>query len=316
MAITKKTPPRDLTTGFGTNSTSTGGRFYRKDGRPNLVRRGVPFFDRLSWYHTMLSMPHWKFWLVLCSVYLAINLLFADIYYHIGAEHLSGVLSGTPLENFAESFFFSAQTFTTVGYGRISPTGILASSVAAFEAFLGVLTFALASGLFYGRFSRPKAYLYFSDVALLAPFKEGKGLMFRTVPYKNNQLMDAEVKITLGMRVIEKGETRNVFYPLELEFSRITTLVMNWTIVHPITESSPLFGMTLQQMKDAGVELLVHLKAFDDVFANTVVARTSYTAHEFVDNARFKPMYHASPSGTTTILEVDVLNEFEPVAIK
>ena len=140
--------------------------------------------------------------------------------------------------------------------------------------------------------------------------------MFRTVPYKNNQLMDAEVKITLAMRVAENGQMRNVFYPLQLEFNKITTLVMNWTIVHPITENSPLYGLTLQQMKDAGVELLVYLKAYDDVFSNTVVARTSYTAHEFVDNARFKPMYYPSPEGTTTVLEVDTLNDYEPVGKK
>ncbi len=179
----------EVNTGFGTNSTSTGGRFINRDGRPNVIKRGVGILNRYSWYHTMLGMKAGKFLLLLFLIYITVNLFFAGIYYLIGINHLAGVNTGSPWKNFTEVFFFSAQTFTTVGYGRISPTGFMASAVSTFEAFLGLLSFAIATGLFYGRFSRPQAFLKFSSNALIAPFKEGTAFMFRLAPYKNNNLV-------------------------------------------------------------------------------------------------------------------------------
>ena len=172
-------------TGFGTNSSSTGGRFINRDGKPNVIKRGVGILDRYSWYHTMLGMKRGKFLSLLFLAYISVNLFFAGIYYLIGINHLAGVNTGSSLKNFTEVFFFSAQTFTTVGYGRISPTGFMASAVSTFEAFLGLLSFAIATGLFYGRFSRPQAFIRFSDNAIIAPFKDGTAFMFRLAPYKS-----------------------------------------------------------------------------------------------------------------------------------
>jgi inward rectifier potassium channel len=260
----------------------------------------------------MLALPRWKFWVALFIIYIIINLIFAIIYYIVGIEHLTGIHKGSAVNNFTEVFFFSAQTFTTFGYGRISPVGFVASVVATFEAFLGLLAFALASGLFFGRFAMPRSYLWFSDIALLSPYKDGKAFMFRTVSYKKNHLTDAEVKLTLGIRVKQdNGDVKNEFYPLKVEFEKVNALVLNWTIVHQINEESPLWGLTLEHLKEANAEVLVFLKAYDEVFANYIVARTSYAAVEFIDNAKFKPMFRPSSTGKATILNVDAINEFE-----
>lgn len=315
MATNKNNFTTELTTGFGERSTQSGGRFYRKDGKPNTVRKGINFFDQLSWYHTMISMPGWKFWLWLLIPYIIVNALFAFVYYSIGVEHLNGIERGSEWNNYIESFFFSFQTFTTVGYGHVSPSGMLTSSVAAFESFLGVLTLALAAGLFYGRFSRPRSFLRFSTIALIAPYKGGRALMFRTVPYKNNHLMDAEIKLTIGMKVMRNGEEKNEFYTLNVEFHKINALILNWTIVHPINENSPIFGMNLEELRQAKAELLVYLKAFDEGFANTVVARTSYTADEIIEGGKFRPMYEPSSTGDATLLHIDRLNDFDRVEL-
>ncbi len=128
--------------------------------------------------------------------------------------------------------------------------------------------------------------------------------------------MDAEVKLTLAMRVLRNGEIKNEFYPLNVEFSRINSLVLNWTIVHPINEESPMSGMSVEDLKLAKAEILVYLKAYDEGFANTVVARTSYTADEIVVGAKFKPMYRPSADGSSTVLQIDHLNEFEFIALQ
>jgi len=315
MAAQKKHFATELTTGFGERSTQSGGRFFRKDGKPNVVRKGIRFFDQLSWFHTMISMPGWKFWLWLVIPYIIVNAFFALIYYSIGISHLDGIEKGSEWHNYIESFFFSFQTFTTVGYGHVSPSGTLTSSVAAFESFLGVLTLALAAGLFYGRFSRPQSFLRFSDIALIAPYREGTALMFRTVPFKNNNLMEAEVKLTMAMRVMRNGEEKNEFYTLNVEFSKINALMLNWTIVHPIDENSPIYGMSLDELIAAKAEVFVYLKAFDEGFANTVIARTSYTTNEIIEGGKFKPMYERSSTGEATLLHIDRLNDYDKVKL-
>lgn len=315
MAVQKKNLHTELTTGFGERSTMSGGRFFQKDGKPNIVRKGLNFFDQLSWYHTMLEMPRWKFWLWLLIPYIVVNAVFASVYYSIGIDHLNGIEKGSDWHNYIECFFFSFQTFTTVGYGHVSPSGTLTSSVAAFESFLGVLTLALAAGVFYGRFSKPKSFLKFSDIALIAPYRDGKAFMFRTVAYKNNQLTDAEVKLLIAMKVKRNGEEKNEFYSLDVEFSKINSLVLNWTIVHPIDENSPMYGLSLEELKNVSAEVLVYLKAFDEGFANTVIARTSYTFDEVIEGAKFKPMYERSSGGKATLLHINKLNDYEKVKL-
>ena len=294
--------------GFGNNAS---GRFINKDGFPNVKRRGVNVFNKLSWYHTMLNLSSFRFLSYLVIAYIVVNLCFAFIYYLIGVEHLTGIDKSDPLNEFIDVFFFSSQTFTTVGYGRIAPVGFMASLVATFEAFLGLLTFAIATGLFYGRFSRPRAYLRFSDDTIIAPFQGTTALMFRLAPYKNNALTDAEVIVSTAIEVIENGIPKSNFYRLEIQMSKINTLALNWTVVHKIDENSPFFGFTEQDFKNTDIEIIVQVRAFDEVFSNTVVQRTSYVSEEIIFGAKFVPMYSPSKDNLSTILDLDKINEYQ-----
>lgn len=305
----------EINTGFGTNSSSTGGRFVNRDGRPNVIKKGVGILYRYSWYHTMLGMNRGKFLFLLFLCYISINLVFAGIYYLIGINHLAGVHSGSSFKNFTEVFFFSAQTFTTVGYGRISPVGFMASAVSTFEAFLGLLSFAIATGLFYGRFSRPRAFLRFSENAVIAPFKEGTAFMFRMAPYKNNNLSEVEVKLTLAITNEKDGKLTDEFFTLDLEFSKINGLSLSWTVVHPIGDKSPFYGLTKEDIAGMDMEIMVYIKAFDEVFSNNVVTRTSYISSEIVWGAKFKMMYYPSDDKNKTILELDKINAFDIVTL-
>ena len=197
-------------TGLGTNTTLSGkGRFFNRDGNPNMEIRGMMLWGRLNIYHSLLTMSMWKFLLVVVIYFLGTNLIFSGIYFLIGIEHLGGLMQVKGLELFGEVFFFSAQTFTTVGYGRINPMGFAASFTASMEALTGLMTFAIATGIMWGRFSRPKAYIRYSKNAIVAPFKDGIALMFRMVPYTRNYLVNVEVKVTLAMQVTEDGQMKN-----------------------------------------------------------------------------------------------------------
>lgn len=296
-------------------STIVSGRFTNKDGRYNVKRKGVNILNRYSWYHTFLLLPRFKFIGVWVIAYIIANLIFASIYYAIGIEHLTGIDKSSPVQEFVDVFFFSAQTFTTVGYGRIAPVGALASFVATFEAFLGLLGFAIATGLFYGRFSRPRAYLKFSETAVVAPFEEGSAIMFRVASYKNNMLSEAEVNITAAIEENIDGKLVSKFYQIEPTLKKINSFSLNWTLVHKIDSNSPFYGFSEDDFKNTDIELIIMIKAFDEVFANTVVQRTSYITPEIVYGARFLPMYHSSEDNKTTILDLDKIDDYQVVKI-
>lgn len=318
MALRKRVNPVSRSTadtGFGTNASNYGGRFINKDGTFNIRKKGLPFWETNSLYITMLNMPSWKFFGVIVLFYIIVNLIFAGIFYAIGVQNLAGLaVTTSPLKNFTEAFFFSAQTFTTVGYGRISPVGFLTDFVAAIESLVGLLSLAIATGLFYGRFTRPKANLMFSYNALIAPYQDKTALMFRMVPYKeNNHLTDVEVRVTIALTIEENGSHVFKFYVLPLERNRIDSLSMNWTVVHPIDDQSPILGFTQKDLEAAETELYVSLRAFNNMYSNTVQEGTSYFYREIVYGAKFVPMYHESEDKMTTILDLDKLNKFEKV---
>jgi len=304
-------------TGFGTNAANYGGRFINRDGTFNLRKEGLSYWNRFSIYHSMLTMPRWKFITLILGVYLSVNLVFAVIYLAVGIDELQGVVAATHWGKFKEAFFFSTETFTTVGYGRVNPVGDAANLVAAIEAMSGFLSFALATGLIFGRFSRPKAYLVFSDLALISPYKDGKALMFRFAPYKDNHtLTDVQIRVNIGLKVQMDGNAEYRYYDLSLERNKVESLPMNWTVVHPIDDKSPFLGFTPEDMEASDVELYVLIRGFDDVYSNFVQQRTSYTYQEIKFNGKFVPMYRESEDGRTTILELHKLNAYEEVLTK
>lgn len=302
-------------TGFGNNSQSYGGRFITKNGNANVRKTGIGFLEGISWYHTMITIPRWKFMFIVILFYFVLNSFFASLYFFIGVEHLKGVEASSKLEEFGQAFFFSVQTSTTVGYGHISPSGFITSLIASIEALFGLLTFAIATGLFYGRFSKPNAHIKFSENAIIAPYQDGKALMLRLCPYKNATLSDAEAKMTLGLHVEENGKKVNKFYFLDLELEKINALTLSWTLVHPINEKSPLYQFTEDDFNFINGEVIVSIKAFDDLFSTNVIKRTSYTFNEIVYGAKFIPMFSRNFDDTKTILHVDLLNSFDRVTI-
>jgi inward rectifier potassium channel len=188
-----------------------------------------------------------------------------------------------------------------------------ANLIAAIEAMSGFLSFAIATGLIFGRFSRPQAFLIFSNRALISPYKDGTALMFRFAGYKDKHtLTDVEIRVNIGLQIQQdKGPAEYRYYDLGLERTRVESLPMNWTVVHPIDDKSPLNGFSFEDMKVADVEVYVLIRGFDDVYSNVVQQRTSYTYQEINFSAKFIPMYRESADGKTTILELHKLNQYK-----
>src|SRR5580704_2290835 len=83
-------------TGFGTNARDYGGRFINRDGSFNLRKEGISIMSRYDIYHIMLNMPRWKFISVIFIFYFLANLVFTFIYWIVGIDQLTGMISGTP----------------------------------------------------------------------------------------------------------------------------------------------------------------------------------------------------------------------------
>jgi inward rectifier potassium channel len=309
---------RDINnTGFGSNSSVEGGRLINSDGSTNLRKSGIPIWERISVYHTLLRMKRSRFFLVIFLFYTAVNIFFALLYFATGVEHLVGGDGAVGyIDKFIEAFFFSSQTLTTVGYGRVAPSGLVTNIIASFESLIGILIFSVMTGLIYGRFARPRAYLFFSPNILIAPFKEGKALMLRTATYKNNHLTDVEAQLTLAMHVPDGGKTVTKFYNLKLDVAKINSLALSWTLVHPIDEDSPLYSYTKEDVKALKMEVIVIIKAFDDHFSNVVQQRTSYDANQVVYGAKFRSMFERAPDGSHTLLELNRINDHETFEFK
>jgi len=310
----KINPEDDL--GFGPQPVIKNQPLMNKDGSPNVRRVGLSFFNTSNNYHTLITMSWRKFWLLVLSGYLVLNIIFAFIYMSFGPNSLDGTSGNTQFSHFMDCFFFSAQTISTVGYGHISPKGMATNSVAALESMMGLLAFALATGLLYGRFSRPSAQIIYSKHIIVSPYGDkGKAIMFRLANLRRNMLIDLEIEIVFSYNEVVDGKTLRRFYPLELERRKVSVLTLNWTVVHPLDENSPLSDMTKEDLIKSEAGFAILLRAFDDTFSQTVHSRTQYQAHEIVWGAKFKPAFDRDEDGRI-VLDLSKISEHVPFELE
>jgi inward rectifier potassium channel len=285
-------------------------RIINPDGQFNVRRRGASWRD-VHPYLFMINTSWPAFLAMIFAGYVIANLVFAFVYMGIGVEHLQGADTGTAWSRFLSAFFFSAQTLTTLGYGRVAPEGLLANTVAALQALLGLMAFAIGTGLLFGRFSRPAARLAFSKQMVVAPYQSGASLQFRLANRRSNNLMEIEARMLLStVEQTAHGPLRK-YKPLALERDSVQFLPLTWTVVHPIDQASPLWNQTAQDLARQQAEFLILIRAFDDTFFQTVHVRHSYRHDEMVWGARFVPAFEADARGEM-VLDLKRLSEIAP----
>lgn len=301
--------------GFGTKLNDAHSRLINKDGTFNIRRVNESLRARLNLYNRLITMSWSQFLAWVLVFYLVTNLLFAAVYLLAGADNLKGTTDQAFYGPFWKAFFFSAQTLTTVGYGHVAPASFLTSSIAAFESLIGLMSFALATGLLYGRFSRPKADIRFSKQAVFAPYLDINGWMFRVINARSNQLIDVQVEVSLSRVETKPDGTRHRrYYNLELERAKVNFFPTNWTLVHPITDESPLYGCTADDLEESDAEFLILLRAMDDTFAQAVQTRYSYRYDEVLWGQKFQPMFDGAQKGVVT-LDLDKLDDTDEVPL-
>jgi inward rectifier potassium channel len=271
-------------------------RVINKDGTFNVRRRGATWRDFHPYLH-LIDLGWVPFFGVLFLGYLVVNTLFALAYFALGPGHLLGADASTQAGRFFNDFFFSAHTLSTVGYGSISPKSLESNIVAALESLVGVLGFAVATGLLFGRVSRPSAKIGFSEKMLVAPYQDLRSLQFRVVNRRRNDLMEIEARVLLMTVEQKDGQATRSYRQLKLEREQVLFLPLTWTIVHPIDSESPLFGLTAKDLQRLQAEVMILIKAYDDTFSQTVLARYSYRYDEIGWNQQFAPAFSVDSDG-------------------
>ena len=286
-------------------------RIINKDGSFNIKRTGGGL-SSINAFHYLINISWTKFLLIIFAGFIVTNLIFAILYQLAGIENLSNASSSDGVQSFLNTFFFSVQTFATVGYGGIHPTGLFSNIISSLESMTGILSFALATGLLYGRFSKPSAKIIFSDRAIIAPFQEGKALMFRVANSRDNILMEMEANAM--MTFLDKSDSRftRKYFPLKLQINFIHFFPLPWTVVHPIDEDSPLFGKNAKDLANLEAEVLIMIKGFDDSFSQNVIARSSYKFNEIDWDVKFVRAYSTDETGET-IVDLEKVSETEKV---
>lgn len=297
---------RDL--GFGSVvSARHNYRLLNRDGSFNVRILNGPILDQFLSYHRLLTMSWTVFFGGIAVGYVLLNALFAGLYMMCGPAALSGD-GGTT--GFQRAFFFSVHTFATIGYGNVIPANLAANIVVTVESLVGLMLFAIATGLVFARFSRPVADVMYARHAVIGPYKDGiEAFKFRVVNRRQSQLVNVEAVVTHSrFEETDRGRERK-FYTLKLERSKVIFFPLNWTVVHPIDDKSPIWGWSGEQLRAAEAEFYVLITAVDEAFAQTVHSRSSYTMEDVKCGENYRMMYFED-SGEF-VMDLDLLSATE-----
>lgn len=297
--------------GIGQKFEKATSRAINKDGSFNVKRInfGYHFKNTYQW----LIRINWPVFLsIIIAFIVGVNLIFAGIYFLVEPKELAGLIRGDDYSRFLQCLYFSFQSFTTVGYGAISPVGHTTGIISSFESVFGLISFAFITGLLYGRFSRPNALFQYSEKALIAPYRDGWSLQFRFVNGRSSQIIELEANVIISYSQEVNGKFERRFYNLDLETKKILFLPLNWNLVHKIDKESPLYELNQESIKKGNAEIMILIKGFDDTFSQVVHSRHSYTWDEIVWGGKFSIPYFTHEDGDT-YLDSDLVDKFEPV---
>ncbi|CAM2065306.1 Low temperature requirement protein A [Sulfidibacter corallicola] len=247
------------------------------------IRKGTPAGFRKDLYAFFIEGSWIRLWWTMAISYLAINIFFACLYL---LE--PGSITGARPNSFADAFFFSIQTLSTIGYGSLWPDTIYSNIIVTIEAAVGLLSVAMATGIMFAKASRPRASLVFSENMLLTHFNGEPVLMFRVGNARGSDLVDAHISVSgLIDEFTHEGQHVRRIHDLKLLRSHTPFFTLSWQIVHPINEESPLFGVDWDELPSELVAVSVTLTGHDGTYGQTVYGRHIYQKEDLRINHRF-----------------------------
>ncbi|MGD1896950.1 MAG: ion channel [Phormidesmis sp.] len=264
-------------------------RIHIEKGRFRILGVGGWYSYWRDPYYLMLTIPWPGFLLITVGIYTLANAL-AALLFLMGGE---GTILNAEPGSFADAFFFSVQTSASIGYGVMTPGNPYGHLLVTLEAITSLLGISVLTGLAYARFSRPTAQVLFSKVAVVSEHKGVPTLMFRTANERRNQIVEAQMRVYVMLDELEEGGSiMRRFYELDLLRDRNPSFFLTWTAFHPITENSPLYGLSQQALAHRGAALVVSLSGIDQTVAQAVRTRHTYYSADILWNYQLKDIIH------------------------
>ncbi len=248
-------------------------------------------------YHRALTLSWPRFFLVAAIIYLFANAAFALLY----LAQPGSIVAAQP-GSFLDAFFFSVQTFGTIGYGVMAPATIWANAVMTLETLVGIMLVALTTGVMFARVSRPTARVMFSKVAVVTDYDGEPTLMVRMGNERLSQIVHAEVQMSLVRNETNReGHSIRRFYDLRLQRQHTPVFAMSFQAMHTMDDASPLYGATHDDMVAQGAELVVTVTGMDETLGATVHARGSFLPAEIRFGHRYVDIFGMTPEGRPAI---------------
>lgn len=268
-------------------------KIHVEDGRFQIVGMNAWYSYWRDPYHLILTVPWQGFIAIILGAYLGINVVFALIYL-LGGDCIANATPGS----FLDYFFFSVQTFATIGYGAMYPKTAYALSIMTIESLVSILAIAILTGFTFARFSRPTARVAFSEVATIAPHDGLPTLCFRAANKRRNQILEAQMRVyLLRDEVTTEGNYIRRIHDLDLVRSQSPGFALTWLVMHPIDENSPLYGMTAESMTETNCNVQVMLSGIDETVSQVLHDRHMYAPQDILWNHRFIDLVHKTPEG-------------------
>jgi inward rectifier potassium channel len=268
----------------------------------------IPAFQWRDPYHWIITLSWPLFLLFMGLLYFVSNAIFA-LAYILQAGSISNAQPGS----FWDAFFFSTQTLSTIGYGVCAPQTLYAQGLVALESWVGLLGFALVTGLMFARFALPRARVLFSNVVVICPFNGVPTLMFRVANQRGNRLLAAQVRVSmLRHEATLEGQQMYRLYDLKLSRSRTPSFGLTWMVMHPINAKSPFYQQSPEQLEAEAIQLFVTLTGLDETVSQTIHAYHIYQAVQFRWNARFADILISTTQGRRYI-DYDRFHTIEPL---
>jgi len=259
------------------------------------------------YYFLIAARWHWLISVALGG-YIVINLIFALLFW----LDKDAILNARP-GSFADAFFFSIQSFSTIGYGGMSPNTLYAHLLVTVESFAGLVAVAMGTGLIFAKFSRPSARVAFSNIMVMCDRDGVPTLQFRIANERQNEILNANLHVSvLVEEVTAEGQRMRRFRKLALEQEESPMFTINWTAIHRLDDTSPLYGLGVENVKEEVRFIIAVFSGLDGTFLQTVQARHVYQAEDIAFGCHFEDMVEMLPSGDI-LLDHGQLNYIKPV---
>ncbi len=267
------------------------------DWRSELVKIGFPKSPLNDLYAYLFRTPFRVLLTVFVAVYLALNLLFTGAYLACG-DCIRNAGSGS----FADAFFFSIETFSTIGFGDMYPATTAGRTIVAIETITGLITIAVLTGILFSKFSRPTSRVLFSRCVVITTHDGVPSLIFRIMNIRGNDIVEAGVSVVISkLDTLAEGGTFRHMHDLKLRRSSSPLFQLGWTIIHTIDETSPLWGETAETLKAKDASMNVSLTGIDETFSQTIHAFHEYSDDEFLWGRSFADIITTLPDGRTQL---------------